>query len=400
MLKKIISAIAIITTITAITWCSSPKESNIGITEIAIESSSEKEMYSKKYLIEKGTYICGSIDEDTLIVRELNDEDKVVNGIDNVLYKLSVSTNKKEKILETIKKENMFYSTYVFEDEYLVWFEGNNKVSGTRDASNGSYIIGCKNLKSGEIFKIKEWGGDSRVSDKGTAFPQEISYSNNVIAYKYRDIINEELVETIETFNLSNKECKLQYRVKESNNITLSEPQILKGKICFSEALWGGESSKLYYYGIDEEPKPLIEKTKEPYYLIPYLTEDYIYISEFETSKANETLNYSISRIGINDKKEEFILSDQTIVEGLEDTKIDELGGNQLAVKEVQGDRILVSTNIFEQFYYNMKTKRYERINKEDSSMYINKIIKDYLIISHLKEEGDYKEYLVMPNRQ
>ena len=371
------------------------------IEEVTITSEKENNIFSKKYKLNNDIIFDAQLDDDTFLVRQADSTDKIIDGIDNVIYKYSLSSQTYEKYLETFNKDYMFKKIYCFDSTWIVWIESNYKVDEVMVTPGGRYIIGCKNIKTGEAFKVKESNKSSSLSPTVNIDPTDIQYNNHHLAFKSMDIVDNKYIETIESFDLINKSLKSHYNTNDFFETRLSNPVILNNNISYTEIPYGNFSklSKLFYHNIDEDTQILIEENHEPYLFQPYLSENYIYIVEYKSTSTPGLSKFSISRLCLTTNIKELILSDDSISKDKEATHISSEGGVQFEIKYANDTELLISTSIGEDVYYNVEKKSYGKIIDKSMyentvSAYISKIFKNYIITTLVDTGGTPHNYL------
>lgn len=305
MVKKVITLIVCtFLLLSGIYGCTDKKEFNLN--DFKLEKKDEK------YIIPKDGIIYCELEDDKFLFNTIDDNEKIKNGKDNVLFLYDLKSQKAEKYLETINKDYMFKGVYNVSNKWIVWIESAVKVDHILQTTGGKYIIGAKDLETGEIFKIKEMKGSVAVDPIVNVDPTEIFFDKETIAYKTMSVSGDTYSESVETFNLKTREPRIEHTISNFFKRRISNISLKNGKIAYCEYSYDPQldsKSKVYYYDLGSKKKVILnEDNKNMDMTDVFITDKGIYLNKYLLEK--EFTETSIEFIDLGNKKEKNIFKE------------------------------------------------------------------------------------------
>lgn len=305
--------------------------------------------------------------------------EKKVDGFGNELYKYNIKTGEYSEYLKATNEDYIINQAYLFDKEWLIWIESDVVANVINETIGGNYNIVCKNIKNDDMFFIEKKKLSRHVDPniRMLVNPEKISYSNNKIAYSYFEISGDVYQKCYKTFDLKTKEGRLHFKGEDYFKQMLSEISIFNDMIAFTETSYivkKENTSKLYYFNIDEKPK-VFKEFKEQFRLeTPLITEDVIYTNDSIINDLGVSESIILAH-NIKSKKSSIIISDARFKGQVKkDTTLGnmELIGNNLSFYSTIGGSILYDikadkiVELYKNDLFNDKDQLFFGINRFD----------------------------------
>lgn len=273
----------------------------------------------------------------------------------------------------------MFKGVYNVSNKWIVWIESAVKVDHILQTTGGKYIIGAKDLETGEIFKIKEMKGSVAVDPIVNVDPTEIFFDKETIAYKTMSVSGDTYSESVETFNLKTREPRIEHTISNFFKRRISNVSLKNGKIAYCEYSYDPQldsKSKVYYYDLGSKKKVILkEDDKNMDMSDAFLTDKGIYLNKYLLGK--EFTETSIDFIDLENKKEKNIFKE---------SDFGDIGTFPIVKYEI-GDKLFLESSFGIKIY---DTKKGEIIPVDNKVEYLN-ILGDYAIIEYNNDEETEK---------
>lgn len=364
MVKKVTTLIVCtFLLLSGIYGCTDKKEFNLN--DFKLEKKDEK------YIIPKDGIIYCELEDDKFLFNTIDDNEKIKNGKDNVLFLYDLKSQKAEKYLETINKDYMFKGVYNVSNKWIVWIESAVKVDHILQTTGGKYIIGAKDLETGEIFKIKEMKGSVAVDPIVNVDPTEIFFDKETIAYKTMSVSGDTYSESVETFNLKTREPRIEHTISNFFKRRISNISLKNGKIAYCEYSYDPQldsKSKVYYYDLGSKKKVILnEDAKDMDMTDVFITDKGIYLNKYLLEK--EFTETSIEFIDLGNKKEKNIFKE---------SDFGDIGTFPIVKYEI-GDKLFLESTLGIKIY---DTKKGEIVPIDSKLKYLEPL-GDYAIVEY-----------------
>lgn len=344
------------------------------------------EKKEEKYIIPKDGIIYCELEDNKFLFNTINDSEKIKDGKDNVLFLYDLNLQKAEKYLETINKDYMFKGVYNVSNKWIVWIESAVKVDHILQTTGGKYIIGAKDLETGEVFKIKEMKGSVAIDPIVKVDPTEIFFDKETIAYKTMSVSGDTYSESVETFNLKTREPRIEHTISDFFKRRISNVSLKNGKIAYCEYSYDSKldtKSEVYYYDLGSKKKVILkENDKNMDMTDAFLTDKGIYLNKYLLGK--EFTETSIDFIDLENKKEKNIFKE---------SDFNELGTFPI-IKYEKDNKLFLQSSFGIKIY---DIKKGEIIPVDNKVEYLN-ILGDYVIVEYNNDEK-LEKYLIKINK-
>lgn len=364
MVKKVTTLIVcVFLLLSGIYGCTDKKEFNLD--DFKLEKKDEK------YIIPKDGVIYCELEDDKFLFNTIDDSEKIKDGKDNVLFLYDLKSQKAEKYLETINKDYMFKQVYNVNNKWLVWIESAVKVDYILQTTGGKYIIGAKDLETGEVFKIKEMNGSVGLDPIVNIDPTDILFDKETIAYKSMIVSGTTYSEAVETFNLKTREPRIEHAINDFFKRRISNVSLKNGKIAYCEYPYDPQldsKSEVYYYDLGSKKKVILkEDDKNMDMTDAFLTDRGIYLNKYLLGKEiTETL---IDFIDLENKKEKNIFKE---------SEFGDIGTFPIVKYEI-GDKLFLESTLGIKIY---DTKKGEIVPIDSKLKYLEPL-GDYAIVEY-----------------
>lgn len=375
MVKKVTTLIACaFLLLYGIYGCTDKKEFNLD--DFKLEKKDEK------YIIPKDGVIYCELEDDKFLFNTIDDNEKIKSGKDNVLFLYDLKSQKVEKYLETINKDYMFKQVYNVSNKWIVWIESAVKVDHILQTTGGKYIIGAKDLETGEVFKIKEMKGSIAIDPIVNVDPTEIFFDKETIAYKTMSVSGDTYSESVETFNLKTREPRIEHTISDFFKRRISNVSLKNGKIAYCEYSYDPKldpKSEVYYYDLGSKKKVILkEDDKNMDMTDAFLTDKGVYLNKYLLGK--EFTETSIDFIDLENKKEKNIFKE---------SDFGDIGTFPIVRYEI-GDKLFLQSSFWIKIY---DTKKDEIIPIDSKVQYLEPL-GDYAIVEYNNNEK-LEKYLI-----
>ena len=329
------------------------------------------EKKDEKYIIPKDVIIYCELEDNKFLFNTIDDNEKIKNGKDNVLFLYDLKSQKAEKYLETINKDYMFKGVYNVSNKWIVWIESAVKVDHILQTTGGKYIIGAKDLETGEIFKIKEMKGSVAVDPIVNVDPTEIFFDKETIAYKTMSVSGDTYSESVETFNLKTREPRIEHTISNFFKRRISNVSLKNGKIAYCEYSYDPQldsKSKVYYYDLGSKKKVILNEDNQNMDMTDvFITDKGIYLNKYLLEK--EFTETSIEFIDLGNKKEKNIFKE---------SDFGDIGTFPIVKYEI-GDKLFLESTLGIKIY---DTKKGEIVPIDSKLKYLEPL-GDYAIVEY-----------------
>lgn len=364
MVKKVTTLIVcVFLLLSGIYGCTDKKEFNLD--DFKLEKKDEK------YIIPKDGVIYCELEDDKFLFNTIDDSEKIKDGKDNVLFLYDLKSQKAEKYLETINKDYMFKQVYNVNNKWLVWIESAVKVDYILQTTGGKYIIGAKDLETGEVFKIKEMNGSVGLDPIVNIDPTDILFDKETIAYKSMIVSGTTYSEAVETFNLKTREPRIEHAIDDFFKRRISNVSLKNGKIAYCEYPYDPQldsKSEVYYYDLGSKKKVILkEDDKNMDMTDAFLTDRGIYLNKYLLGK--EITETSIDFIDLENKKEKNIFKE---------SEFGDIGTFPIVKYEI-GDKLFLESTLGIKIY---DTKKGEIVPIDSKLKYLEPL-GDYAIVEY-----------------
>ncbi|MDU1054141.1 hypothetical protein [Clostridium baratii] len=364
MVKKVTTLIVcVFLLLSGIYGCTDKKEFNLD--DFKLEKKDEK------YIIPKDGVIYCELEDDKFLFNTMDDSEKIKDGKDNVLFLYDLKSQKAEKYLETINKDYMFKQVYNVNNKWLVWIESAVKVDYILQTTGGKYIIGAKDLETGEVFKIKEMNGSVGLDPIVNIDPTDILFDKETIAYKSMIVSGTTYSEAVETFNLKTREPRIEHAIDDFFKRRISNVSLKNGKIAYCEYPYDPQldsKSEVYYYDLGSKKKVILkEDDKNMDMTDAFLTDRGIYLNKYLLGK--EITETSIDFIDLENKKEKNIFKE---------SEFGDIGTFPIVKYEI-GDKLFLESTLGIKIY---DTKKGEIVPIDSKLKYLEPL-GDYAIVEY-----------------
>ncbi|CUP51434.1 hypothetical protein [Clostridium baratii] len=364
MVKKVTTLIVcVFLLLSGIYGCTDKKEFNLD--DFKLEKKDEK------YIIPKDGVIYCELEDDKFLFNTIDDSEKIKDGKDNVLFLYDLKSQKAEKYLETINKDYMFKQVYNVNNKWLVWIESAVKVDYILQTTGGKYIIGAKDLETGEVFKIKEMNGSVGLDPIVNIDPTDILFDKETIAYKSMIVSGTTYSEAVETFNLKTREPRIEHAINDFFKRRISNVSLKNGKIAYCEYPYDPQldsKSEVYYYDLGSKKKVILkEDDKNMDMTDAFLTDRGIYLNKYLLGK--EITETSIDFIDLENKKEKNIFKE---------SEFGDIGTFPIVKYEI-GDKLFLESTLGIKIY---DTKKGEIVPIDSKLKYLEPL-GDYAIVEY-----------------
>lgn len=364
MVKKVTTLIVcVFLLLFGIYGCTDKKEFNLD--DFKLEKKDEK------YIIPKDGVIYCELEDDKFLFNTIDDSEKIKDGKDNVLFLYDLKSQKAEKYLETINKDYMFKQVYNVNNKWLVWIESAVKVDYILQTTGGKYIIGAKDLETGEVFKIKEMNGSVGLDPIVNIDPTDILFDKETIAYKSMIVSGTTYSEAVETFNLKTREPRIEHAINDFFKRRISNVSLKNGKIAYCEYPYDPQldsKSEVYYYDLGSKKKVILkEDDKNMDMTDAFLTDRGIYLNKYLLGK--EITETSIDFIDLENKKEKNIFKE---------SEFGDIGTFPIVKYEI-GDKLFLESTLGIKIY---DTKKGEIVPIDSKLKYLEPL-GDYAIVEY-----------------
>lgn len=329
------------------------------------------EKKDEKYIIPKDVIIYCELEDNKFLFNTIDDNEKIKNGKDNVLFLYDLNSQKAEEYLETINKDYMFRQVYNVSNKWLVWIESAIKRDVISSVTTSDkYIIGAKDLETGEVFKIKEMKG-SQSKDTIVDIPSEILFDKETIAYKSMSEFGSTYSESVETFNLRTREPRIEHTISDFFKRRISDVSLKNGKIAYCEYPYDSkldQKSEVYYYDLGSKKKVILnEDAKDMDMTDVFITDKGIYLNKYLLGR--EVAETSIEFIDLGNKKEKNIFKE---------SDFGDIGTFPIVKYEI-GDKLFLESTLGIKIY---DTKKGEIVPIDSKLKYLEPL-GDYAIVEY-----------------